>query len=85
MFLINISGINGQSVKIFNTNNEVLGSIRAHEGFLGSYRNGTVNCLGFHPHQLILGCGNDNNVSIFGSEVRSWKLPFIPPEYDYYE
>ncbi|OUM63449.1 hypothetical protein PIROE2DRAFT_43380 [Piromyces sp. E2] len=78
-------GINGQSVKIFNTNNEVLGSIRAHEGFLGSYRNSTVNCLGFHPHQLLLACGNDNNVSIFGSEVRSWKLPFIPPEYDYYD
>jgi len=78
-------GINGQSVKIFNTNNEVLGSIRAHEGFLGSYRNSTVNCLGFHPHQLILGCGNENSVSIFGSEVRSWKLPFIPPEFDYYE
>ncbi len=66
-------------------NNDVLGSIRAHEGFLGSYRNGTVNCLGFHPHQLILGCGNDNNVTIFGSEARSIKLPFIPPEYDYFD
>lgn len=78
-------GINGQTVKIFNTNNEVLGSIRSHEGFLGGYRAGGVNCLGFHPHQLILGCGNDSNVSIFGSEARSWKLPFIPSEFDYYE
>jgi regulator-associated protein of mTOR len=70
-------GINGQSIKIFNTNDEVLGSIRAHEGFLGGYRNNTVNCLNFHPHQLLLGCGNDNNVSIFSSEAQSIKIPLI--------
>jgi regulator-associated protein of mTOR len=73
-------GINGQSVKIFNTKNEIKGSIRAHEGFLGSYRNSTINCLGFHPHQLLLGCGSDNNVTIFGSEARSIKLPFMIPQ-----
>lgn len=58
------------NISTYNILGRHLNSIKFHEGFMNS-RIGTVNCLNFHPHRVILGAGSvDGTITAYASEYR---------------
>ncbi|KAJ3050506.1 hypothetical protein HK097_008544 [Rhizophlyctis rosea] len=72
-------GSTTQNIRVFNTDGNVLSTIRYHEGFLGQ-RGGAVSCLAFHPQRLIMAAATSTSagVSLFGSDAKleNLKLKF---------
>ncbi|XP_073297901.1 regulatory-associated protein of TOR 1-like isoform X1 [Primulina huaijiensis] len=63
------SGSAKQFIKIFNLRGNQLGTIRYHPTFMAQ-KIGSVNCLTFHPYQVLLAAGAaDSCVSIYADEI----------------
>lgn len=59
------SGSAKQLIKVFSLEGEQLGTIRYYPTFMGQ-KIGSVNCLTFHPYQVLLAAGSDDAcVSIY--------------------
>ncbi|XP_012271870.1 regulatory-associated protein of mTOR isoform X2 [Orussus abietinus] len=63
-------GSSHQCITVYNTGGQQLNAIKFHEGFMGT-RIGSVSCLNFHPHRVVLGAGClDSSISAYASEPR---------------
>ncbi|XP_063240592.1 LOW QUALITY PROTEIN: regulatory-associated protein of mTOR [Bacillus rossius redtenbacheri] len=58
-----------QHIGVYSAGGAPLGTIRYHEGFMGS-RIGAVSCLAFHPHRVCLAAGSDSSLSVYAADPR---------------
>ncbi|XP_033214111.1 regulatory-associated protein of mTOR isoform X2 [Belonocnema kinseyi] len=64
------SGSTNQCINVYNICGQTLNSIRFHAGLMGP-RIGSVNCLSFHPHRVVLAAGClDSSITAYACEPR---------------